>query len=81
MCHFVGEEVSSSAFEEAMRWCSWSLMEAGYCVLAHARLCSIQRLLPHRMCAQMQDEAHMRVNDCIGLGSCSALHCEGAGES
>ena len=27
----------------------------------------------------MQDEAHMGVKDCIGLGSCSAVHWAGNG--
>ena len=41
LCHFVAEQVFSGAFEEAMRWCAWELMESGYCVLVHARLCSV----------------------------------------
>ena len=28
---FVVEQVFSSAFEEAMRWCACGVMEAGYC--------------------------------------------------
>ena len=49
---FVVEQVFSGTFEEAMRWCGCAVMEAGYCVLVHARLrCSVQRILPHRMCA------------------------------
>ena len=40
-CDFVVEQVFSGAFEEAMRWCAWALMEAGYCLLVHARLCSV----------------------------------------
>ena len=34
----VVEQVLSGPFEEAMRWCAWAVMEAGYCVLGHARL-------------------------------------------
>ena len=68
------EQVFSGAFEEAMRWCACALMEAGYCVVVHARLCSVQRILPHRMCAKMQDEAHIRVKHCIGYGSCSVVY-------
>ena len=48
---FVVEQVFSCAFEEAMRWCAWPLMEAGYCVLVHARQCSVQRILPRSKCA------------------------------
>ena len=50
VCHFVVAQVFSGAFEEAMRWCACGVMEAGYCVLVDARLCSVQRILPHRMC-------------------------------
>ena len=46
VCHFVVEQVFSGAFEAAMRWCACALMEAGYCVLVHARVCSVQRILP-----------------------------------
>ena len=51
VCHFVVEQVLSSAFEEAMRWCASMVMAAGCCVLVHARVCSVQRILPHRECA------------------------------
>ena len=51
------EQVFSGAFEEAMRLCACTVMEAGYCVLVRARVCDIQRILPHRMCAYMQDQA------------------------
>ena len=51
LCHFVVEQVFRGAFEEAMRWCAWELMEAGCCVLVHARLCSVQLILPRRKCA------------------------------
>ena len=51
MCHFVVEQIFSGAFEEAMRWYALALMVAGYCVLVHGRLCSVQRILPHRKCA------------------------------
>ena len=51
LCHFVVEQEFSGAFEEAMRWCAWELMEAGCCVLVHARLCSVQLILPRRKCA------------------------------
>ena len=57
MCHFVVEQVFSGAFEGAVRWCACALMEAGYCVLVHARPCSIQGTLPHSKCAEMQDQA------------------------
>ena len=50
VCHFVVEQVFSRGFEEAMRWCAWALMEAGYCVLVDARLCSVQRILPRSKC-------------------------------
>ena len=46
MCHFVVAQVFSGAFEEAMRWCACMVMQPGYCVLVHARLCSVQRILP-----------------------------------
>ena len=48
VCHFVVEQVFSGAFEEAMRWCTWEVLEAGYCLLDPARLCSVQRILPRR---------------------------------
>ena len=51
MCRFVVEDVFSGVFEETMRWCGWALMEVGYCVLVHGRLCSVQRILPHSKCA------------------------------
>ena len=50
VCHFVREEVFSGAFEEAMRWCACAVMEAGYCLVVHARLCSVQRILPRSKC-------------------------------
>ena len=74
MCHFVVEQVFSGAFEEAMRWCACAVMDAGYCLLVHARLCSVQRILPRRKCAQMHDQVHMRVKDWIGYGSWNAVH-------
>ena len=48
--HFVVEEVFSGAFEEAMRWCAWAVMAAGYCLLVHARLSSVQRILRRSEC-------------------------------
>ena len=48
--HFAVEQVLSGAFEEAMRWCACALMDPGYCWLVHVRLCSVQRILPHRGC-------------------------------
>ena len=50
LCHFVVEQVYSGALEEAMRWCACAVMEDGYVCLVHARLCSAQRILPHRRC-------------------------------
>ena len=41
MSRLVLEQVFSGAFEEAVRWCAWALMEAGYCLVVHARLCSV----------------------------------------
>ena len=57
LCYFVVEEVFGGAFEEAMRWCGCAVMEAGYSVLVHARLCSVQHIFPHRGCGLMQDQA------------------------
>ena len=74
VCHFVVEQIFGGGFEEAMRWCACAWMAAGYCLLVHARLCSVQRILPRRMCAQMQDEAHLRVKDCTGFGSCNVVY-------
>ena len=74
MCHCVVEQVFSGAFEGAMRWCAFALMEAGYCVVVHARLCSVQRILPRSWCACMKDQARMRVNDCTRFVSWSAVH-------
>ena len=49
---FCARTLFSGTFEEAMRWCGCALMEAGYCVPVHPKLrCSVQRILPHRMCA------------------------------
>ena len=50
MCHFVVEQVLSFAFKEAMRWYAWAVVETGYFVLLHARVCSVQRILPRREC-------------------------------
>ena len=69
MCHFVREEVFRGAFEKAMHWCAYAVIEAAYCLLVHGRLCNVRRKLLHRMCAYMQDEAHVRVKHCVGLGS------------
>ena len=57
VCHFVVEEVFSGAFEDAMRWCACVVLEAGYCLVVHVRLCSLQRILPHSKCAYMDDQA------------------------
>ena len=51
VCHFVVEQVFSGAFEEAMRWCACALMEAEYCLLVRARLCSMQLIFPRSQCA------------------------------
>ncbi|CDI84480.1 hypothetical protein EAH_00052940 [Eimeria acervulina] len=40
--------VSSDAFEQAMRACACAVVEAAYCSLVHATLRSVQRTLPHR---------------------------------
>ena len=81
MCHFVVEQVFSGAFEEAMRWCACALMEAGYCLLVHARLFSILRILPHRKCGKKRDETQLRVKHCIGFGSSSVVYfVAGAGK-
>ena len=50
VCHFVVEQALSSAFEEAMRWYAWAVVETGYFVLLHARVCSVQRILPRKEC-------------------------------
>ena len=55
------------------------VMEAGYCLVFHARLYSVQPILPRSMCAQMQDEAQRRVKHCMGFGSCSVVHCVAGG--
>ena len=75
MWHFVVEQVVSGEFEEGTSWCVCGVMEAGYCLVFHARLCNVQRMSsPTRMCAQMQDEAQRRVEHCIGFGSCSVVY-------
>ena len=74
MCHFLVEQIFSGGFEEAMSWCACALMEAGYCLVVHARLCSVPRILPPRECAEMQDEQHMPVTRSSGFGSCSTVH-------
>ena len=51
------EQIFSAAFQEAIRRCGLGVMAAGYCVLVDARLCSVQRILPRRMCGLIQDEA------------------------
>ena len=68
------DQVFSGAFEEALRWCACALMEAAYCGLDHARLCRVQQILPHRMCASMHDEEQLRVEHCIGFGSCGIAY-------
>ena len=81
MCHFVVKQVFRGAFEEAMRWCSCALMATGHCLLVHARLCSIQHILPHRKCGKKRDEAQLRVKHCIGFGSSSVVYfVAGAGK-
>ena len=77
--NFVVEQAFSGWFAQAMRWCACALMEPGYCVLVHARVCSVQPILPHRTCAKVQDETQRRVVHCIGFCSCSAVHCVGGG--
>ena len=79
VCHSVVEQVFSCAFEEAMRWCACALMEAGYCLLVHARLCSILRILPHRKCGKKRDETQLRVKHCIGFGSSRVVYGRGGG--
>ena len=37
-CHCVRAQVFSDAFAKAMHSCAWTVMEAGYCLLVHARL-------------------------------------------
>ena len=81
MSHFVVKQVFSGAFEEAMSWCACALMEAGYCVLVHARLCSIERLLAHRKCGKKRDEAQLRVKHCSGFGSSSVVYFVAVGGS
>ena len=65
MCHCAVEQVFSGGFEEAMRWCVCALMEGGYCLLVHARLCSVQRILPNSWCASMQEQPQHCVKHCI----------------
>ena len=72
-CLCIGQD-GQLMFEEGTRWCVCGVMEAGYCLVFHARLCSVQRMSPNRMCAQMQDHDHLRVEHCIGFGSCSVVY-------
>ena len=74
MCRLVVGQVFSVAFEEAMLWCACALMVTGYCVLVHATVCSVQRILPDSWCAYMHNAAPMAVKQCIGFGSCSVAH-------
>ena len=74
LCHFAPEQVSSDAFEQAMRSRACAVMEAAYCSLVHARLCSVQRTLPRRGCAYIQDFGQLRVRHCSGSGSCSVVY-------
>ena len=74
VCHFVVEQIFSGGFDEAMGWCACALVEAGYCLVVHARLCSVQGILPRSWCALMHDQVHTRVKDWIGFGSWSAVH-------
>ena len=80
MCHLVVEQAFSGWFAQAMRWCACALMEAGYCWLVHARVSSVQGILPHRRCAKMHADAERRVEHCIGFCSSSAVHCVGVGK-
>ena len=50
VCHFVAEQVFSVAYEHVMCWSACRVMEAEYCLLVHARLCSVQRILPRSWC-------------------------------
>ena len=50
VCEFVVEQVFSDEFEEAMRWCACAVDQTGDSVVVHARLCSVQRILPRREC-------------------------------
>ena len=50
LCHFAPEQVSSDAFEQAMRSRACAIMGAAYCSLVHARLRSVQRMSPHSKC-------------------------------
>ena len=81
MSHFVVEQVFSGAFEEAVSWCACALMEARYCVLVYAMLCSVQRILPHRKWGKKRNEAQLHVKRCIGCGSSSVVYfVAGAGK-
>ena len=63
------EQVFSGGFEEAMRWCACALMEAGYCLVVHARLCSVQRILPHRKCAKNETRRSCVLNTALDLAA------------
>ena len=45
VCHLVVEQAFIGSFEEAVQWCACAVMATGYCLLVHARLCSVQRIL------------------------------------
>ena len=51
LCHFVVEHVSSGGFQEAIGLFACAAVAPGYCLVVHARLCSVQCILPNRMCA------------------------------
>ena len=50
VCHLVVKQASSGSFEEAVQWCACAVMAGGYCLLVHARLCSVQRILRRSKC-------------------------------
>ena len=64
-----------------MHWYACAPVAAGYCVLVHARVCSVQRILPHSWCGLMQDVAHRRVKHSNGFGNCIVVFWQaGAGK-
>ena len=73
------EQVYSGAFEQAMSPRACAVIALGYCVLVHARLCSVQCILPGSKWAKMQDQVQLRVEHCTVSGSCSSVDCVGDG--
>ena len=67
-------QIFSGAFEEAMRWCAWGVMDVRYCLLVHSRMRSVQRILRHIASANKCTMRHICVLN-IALYLAAAALC------